>query len=165
LKNPIASVYCSGNNPAPNRSFKQAMCQSGMPKRLFIKESVMRGFGRGFVVNLEKLAVLLEYVSYDVHRWEMIGDDTGEWGDTQRIVVRYSNPGDPHLPNPINFRFPCLSDGNPLYPARLACIHASLAEPVLSGLYFDGERVKYDLLEDWGRFWPPIIRALLVPGS
>jgi hypothetical protein len=37
------------------------MCLIGMPKRLFIKESVMRGFGRGFVVNLEELAVLLEY--------------------------------------------------------------------------------------------------------
>ena len=30
-----------------------------MPKRLFIEESVMRGFGRGFVVNLEELAVPL----------------------------------------------------------------------------------------------------------
>lgn len=87
----------------------------------------MRGFGRGFVVNLEELAVLLEYASYDVHRWEMIGDDTGR----QRIVVRYSNPGDPHLPNPINFLFPCLSDGNPLYPARLT------ASPLFVNRYGD----------------------------
>jgi hypothetical protein len=121
--------------------------------------------GVGFIINLDELAVLLEYISHDVHCWAMTGDDTEEWGDTQSIIVRYSNPGDPDLPNPISFRFPCLSDGNPLFPARLACLHAGLAEPVLSGLYFDEEGVKYDLLEDWGRFWPPIVRALLVPGS
>src|SRR5438445_2165677 len=91
--------------------------------------------GVGFIINLDELAVLLGYISHDVHCWAMTGDDTGEWGDAQSVIIRYSNPGDTDLPNPISFRFPCLSDGNPLFPARLACIHASLAEPVFSGLY------------------------------
>jgi hypothetical protein len=116
--------------------------------------------GVGFIINLDELAVLLECISHDVHCWAMAGDDTGEWGDTQSVIVRYSNPGDPHLPNPISFRFPCLSNGNPLFPATLACLHASLAEPVCRGLYLDEGDVKYDCLEDWERFWPPVQRAL-----
>jgi len=46
--------------------------------------------------------------------------------------------GETDLPNAISFRFPCLSDGNPLFPATLACLHASLAEPVCYG---DGNSV------------------------
>jgi hypothetical protein len=94
----------------------------------------------------------------------VVGDDTEEWDDTQSVIIRYSNPGGTDLPNAISFRFPCMSDGNPLFPAGLACLHASLAEPVCYGLYFEGGDIKYDSLEDWSRFWPPIIRACSCQG-
>jgi hypothetical protein len=90
----------------------------------------------------------------------VVSGDTEEWSDMQHVIVRYSNPGETDLPNQISFRFPCISDGNPLFSATLACLHASLAEPVCRGLYLDEGDVKYDCLEDWERFWPRILRAL-----
>jgi hypothetical protein len=122
-------------------------------------------FGPGFIVDLEELAVLLEYISHDEHRWEAVSDDTGLWGDDRCVIIRYSNPSGTDIPNEISFRFRCLSYVYPFSPIWLVCLHSSLAEPVRGGLYFDGEDLKGDFLEDWTRFWHPLRTALVALGG
>jgi hypothetical protein len=42
----------------------------------------------------------------------------------------------------------------------LVCLHPSLADLVVQGLYFEGDKLQTDRLEDWYRFWPPLRRVL-----
>jgi hypothetical protein len=121
--------------------------------------------GVGFVVDLEELDAALDYISHDEHRWEAASDDSGLWGEERCVIIRYSNPSGTDLPNEISFRFRCLSYDDPFGPIWLVCLHPSLAEPVRGGLYFDGENLKSDFLEDWRRFWQPIKKALPVLGA
>ncbi len=121
--------------------------------------------GVGFTVDLEELDIVLGYISHDEHRWEAASDDSGLWGEERCVIIRYSNPSGTGLPNEISFRFRCLCYDYPFGPIWLVCLHLSLAEPVRGGLYFDGEDLKSDFLEDWRRFWPPIRKALPVLGA
>lgn len=108
--------------------------------------------GTGFMLELEELEVLLQYVSHDAYRWEIVNDDAEESTDRQSVVIRYSNPSGIDLPNQISFRFPCLSENNLSFSVGLVCLHPGLADPVSRGLYFAESEVKYDCLEDWGGF-------------
>ena len=121
--------------------------------------------GAGFIIDLDELAALLDYASHDEHRWEAVTDDTGQWGEDRCVIIRYSNPSGTDMPNEISFRFWCLSYDYPFFPIWLVCLHPSLAEPVRGGLYFEGEDLKGDFLEDWTRFWHPIRKALVVLGA
>jgi hypothetical protein len=118
--------------------------------------------GIGFVLELEKLELLLQYISHGAYRWEIVNDDAEESADRQSAVIRYSNPGGIDLPSQISFRFPCLTENNLFFSVRFVCLHPGLADPVSRGLYFEEGEIKYDCLEDWGRFWPPIKQALLM---
>jgi hypothetical protein len=115
----------------------------------------------GFIVSLDDLAALLKHISDDVHCWSIDESDAEEPGGTLSVIIRYSNPGEIDLPNPISFQFPSISDGDPSSPTMLACLHSSLAKPVCRGLYLDDDGIKYDPLDDWARFWLPISEALL----
>src|SRR5690348_11322778 len=113
---------------------------AGSNEEWIMKEPFLVGVG--FVVDLEELDAVLSCISHDEHHWEAVRDDTDQWEDARCVIIRYSNPSGPDLPNEISFRFRCLSYNYPLFPIWLVCLHPSLAESVRGGLYFDGEDLK-----------------------
>ena len=42
----------------------------------------------------------------------------------------------------------------------LACFAPESIVPLSKGLYWEGDELKYDILEDWSRFWEPLKRCL-----
>jgi len=85
--------------------------------------------------------------------------DSGDW-TTSSAEVWYNNPGLRDMPNQLGFRLPVFCDEFGSEADSLVCCHAALIEPIQVGLYFEDDRLLYDPLEDFDRFWPPIKQAL-----
>ena len=66
------------------------------------------------------------------------------------------------MPNQLCFRFPVLDRVPWRLGDPLVCLRASLADLRLHGLYFEGDALLRDDLEDFGRFWCPLMAALEV---
>ena len=87
-------------------------------------------------------------------------------GEVQRyILVGYSNSEPTNLPNPLVYLVPIelyqASDGG--QPKLLCSIGADLVVPLSKGLYWSGDVLRYDQLEDGARFCGPLMKQLSQP--
>jgi hypothetical protein len=118
----------------------------------------------GLVMTFAELEARLGLISQREHQWtaRLAGEIAGEWQlSCQHCVeIWYRNPEFIDMPNQICYRFPAFQDVMGGEPFTLVCLHPSLAIPVVKGLYFERDELKYDLIEDWCRFWLPLRKHL-----
>jgi hypothetical protein len=78
------------------------------------------------------------------------------------LIVCYSNPDSTGIPNHLCFCLPLIVDrsdpGGGL--KLLACFAPESIVPLSRGLYWEGDELKNDILEDWCRFWEQLKRCL-----
>jgi hypothetical protein len=77
------------------------------------------------------------------------------------ITLTYTNPIYGSRPDAVSYDFPvfCSSTRNTL-ESTYVCLHPELAKGVRGGLYFQEDKVLWDLVHDWVVFWSPM-EALL----
>jgi hypothetical protein len=89
--------------------------------------------GQGTIITLVDLQTKLGFISCGQHQWTArLARVAGEWQmayPQQCVEIWYTNP---------------------------EFIDPSLADPIVQGLYFEGDELKADCMEDWYRFWPPL---------
>jgi hypothetical protein len=114
----------------------------------------------GFMADLTQLTNILASISHDSHFWSCPRNLPD---GARQIIVRYTNPIYPGLPNDLSFGFPVLHEPIWFYPARettYACLSPYVAHPIQTGLYLEHGTLKEDALEDWNVFWPPLCKEL-----
>ena len=57
-------------------------------------------------------------------------------------------------PSVVGKQFPFREDG------LLVCLHIYMRKPIREGLYFEGDELSGDFVEDWEKFWRPLEAAL-----
>ena len=119
--------------------------------------------GFGAIIEFDELQAKLQTLSDGRHQWiaKLVRDKPVEKGWTEFYAeVWFSNPGLKDMPNELCFRIPAFNvqftDGGHC----LVCVHPSLIVPVQEGLYFEGDRLLCDPLEDFENFWRPLRRVL-----
>lgn len=114
----------------------------------------------GVVLSLDELNACLRSISHGSHQWTacLEPEPRDEWDTRGQHCVRicYSNTELIDMPNEISYIFPTFVSAIFWRPDVLVCLHPSMAVPVLKGLHFEGSQLRYDLLLDWDKFWPPI---------
>ena len=120
----------------------------------------------GIILAFSDLEARLQAISIGTHQWTLHPDrEVGPFDRKMTSVsVWYSNPGLTDMPNQICYRFPAYPQALGGVPDLLVCLHPSLIDPVVEGLYFEDDRLLADPLEDFGAFWPPL-REILWPTS
>lgn len=119
--------------------------------------------GLGIIVSLEDLRKILTTLTTNEHRWEVTDSFTeGEFfvASNLSMDIWYSNPGLMDMPNELCYRFPALPPRSIGAGDTLICLHPSLIEPVVEGLYFEDDQLKADFMEDFRRFWVPLRMAI-----
>jgi hypothetical protein len=121
--------------------------------------------GYGVVITLGDLEAALSAINRGPHQWTArlarITDDRVVGWPPLCVQVWYTNPGPIDMPTQLCYRFPAFRHG--LFEERsdtLVCIHASLMDPLVEGLYFEDDELKSDPVEDFGRFWDPLWEKL-----
>jgi len=118
----------------------------------------------GVILPLDELQARLRSISDGPHQWtaNLEHEVRNEWQTRRQFSVRiqYTNPEFEDMPNDISYLFPAIVDSLFWQPNVLVCLHPSLAVPMVKGLYFERDQLKYDLLEDWDRFWTPMRKSL-----
>jgi hypothetical protein len=89
--------------------------------------------------------------------------------DDEKIVALAYNDGPDDL-NSICFTFPIV--GNLNWPSRvfgkqfpfgedglMVCLHSYAGKQIRRGLYLEDEMLKWNGIEDWEKFWPPLEAA------
>lgn len=93
--------------------------------------------------------------------------------DKEHVVIDY-NDGPDDL-NAISYTFPIVVSLNIEGKASLlfgerwpfgegglmVCLHVYTRKPIRRGLYPEGDKLFWDSLEDWEKFWRPLIAALV----
>ena len=120
--------------------------------------------GQGTIITFADLETKLGLISHGQHRWtarlvRVSGESQMAWPQ-KCVEIWYTNPEFIDIPNQICFHFPAFDQVIGGESEIMVCLHPSLAELVVQGLYFEGDKLKTDCLEDWYRFWPPL-RILL----
>lgn len=121
--------------------------------------------GFGAVLSLRDLQAKLRTMSSGPHQWtaNLVHDErTSDRLTTSYVEIWYSNPGLMGMPNELCFAFPTFYDADEP-EAALVCLHSALVEGIQMGLYFEGDQLLWDPLEDYERFWPPLRKALCEP--
>ncbi len=122
----------------------------------------------GYCVEFLTATKRINDLSCGLHQWVSV-PVTGIYLSSENrsrlyLIVCYSNPyfG---LPNHLGFCLPLFVDrSDPRGGLKLlACFAPESIVPLSKGLYWDGDELKYDLLEDWCRFWGPLKRCLWSP--
>jgi hypothetical protein len=77
------------------------------------------------------------------------------------LIVCYANPDPTGLPNHLCYRVPLVMGKDDLGEGRtlLACFAPESIMPLSQGTYWEDGELKYDVLEDWFRFWKPLKRC------
>jgi hypothetical protein len=116
--------------------------------------------GQGTIITLVDLQTKLGFISCGQHQWTArLARVAGEWQmayPQQCVEIWYTNPEFIDMPHQICFRFPAFHQVMGGESEALVCLHPSLADPIVQGLYFEGDELKADCMEDWYRFWPPL---------
>ena len=119
----------------------------------------------GFVVSLADLRVRLAVISNGDHQWVALPITKqffidGAW--RSYIMIGYTNPSLGSLPNHLCFLFPIIVEPEDRADdaKRFICLHGSVAIVLSHGLYYEGDKVKEDVLEDWLAFWTPLAESL-----
>jgi hypothetical protein len=106
-------------------------------------------------------------LSCGVHQWVSV-PVTGIYLSNENrsrlyLIVCHSNPDPTGLPNHLCFCLPLFVDRSDRGLRLLACFAPESIVPLSKGLYFEGDMLKNDPLEDWCRFWVPLKRCLWLP--
>jgi hypothetical protein len=110
-------------------------------------------------------------LSCGAHQWTSVPVTGIYLSDDNRsrlyLIVCYSNPDPSGLPNHLCFCLPLIVDrSDPEGGLKLlACFAPESIVSLSMGLYWEDEELKYDVLEDWCRFWEPLKRSLWTPIS
>src|SRR5260370_1205923 len=97
-------------------------------------------------------------LSFGTHQWISV-PVTGIYISNENrsrlyLIVCYSNPDSTGIPNHLCFCLPLIVDrsdpGGGL--KLLACFAPESIVQLSKGLYWEGDELKYDILEDWCRF-------------
>jgi|SRR6185437_10414081 len=119
--------------------------------------------GFGVILSLADLQTKLRTISNGAHQWtaELARCKPVQEGWTTFYAeIWYSNPSPRDMPNDLCYRFPAFRDRFWGDGESFVCLHPGLAVPVQQGLYFEGERLLGDCIQDFESFWPPIREAL-----
>lgn len=117
----------------------------------------------GHILSLTTLRARLERISFGAHQWTALlvpyplADRHGQ--HHTYVAIGYSNPDIPHMPNMLCYLFPIVA-GSEEHGDPLICLHPTSAIPLTRGLYFEGDHLGADILEDWNRFWEPLAATL-----
>jgi hypothetical protein len=103
-------------------------------------------------------------LSCEAHQWVSV-PVTGIYLSNENrsrlyLIVSHSNPDPTGLPNHLCFCLPLFVDRSDRGLRLLACFAPESIVPLSKGLYFEGDMLKNDPLEDWCRFWVPLKRCL-----
>ena len=118
--------------------------------------------GEGYIVSLLDLRRRLASITHGAHQWtvEIVQKRllSGKGGLQSYALMGYTNPAMRDMPNHLAFLFPMAirlerSTGE---AAIFICLRPSEAIDVGYGLYFEGDVLKRDCLEDWILFWAPL---------
>jgi hypothetical protein len=121
----------------------------------------------GFITSLTDLRERLADISNGDHQWaaqvlpKPMGIGSG--GDLRRyVIIGCTNAPFETPPNHLCFLFPILLDPvpSPDEETLLICLHAEVAIMLSHGLYFEGDKLKGDVLGDWLTFWSPLGQSL-----
>jgi hypothetical protein len=120
--------------------------------------------GQGTIITLADLETKLSLIGHRQHQWtarlaRVAGESQMAWPQ-QCVEIWYTNPEFIDMPNQICFHFPAFHQVMGGESETLVCLHPSLADLVVQGMYFEGDKLKTDCLEDWDRFWAPLQRLL-----
>jgi hypothetical protein len=122
---------------------------------------------QGYIISLADLRRRLRAISHGAHQWsveivqKLLPACKGEL--QSYALILYTNPVMLDMPNNLSFLFPIAaqpeSKGNEA--GTFICLHPSEAIDVGYGLYFEGDDLKRDCLEDWILFWSPLGKSLI----
>lgn len=113
--------------------------------------------GQGTIITLADLEAKPALISHEQHQWTAclarVSSEPRLGRLPQCAEIWYTNPEFIDIPNQICFHFPAFDQVIGCDSEIMVCLHPSLAELVVQGLYFQGD-------EDWHRFWPPLRQLL-----
>jgi hypothetical protein len=123
----------------------------------------------GYCVEFLTATRRINDLSCGAHRWVSV-PVTGVYLSNENrsrlyLIVCHSNPDSTRLPNHLCFCLPLFVDrSDPKGGIKLlACFAPESIIPLSKGLYWEGDELKCDPLEDWWRFWEPLKRCLWSP--
>jgi hypothetical protein len=120
--------------------------------------------GQGVIITFAELEAKLVYISEGQHEWtarlERVEDHAELGWPPICALVWFSNPGMIDMPNGICYRFPAFAGALCSDSDTLVCLHPSLMDVLARGLYFEGDKLMWDCMEDFGRFWEPLRKVL-----
>jgi hypothetical protein len=123
--------------------------------------------GDGYIVSLPDLRRRLRAISQGAHQWtiEIVQKRLfpGKGELESYALIGYTNPVTLDMPNNLSFLFPIVvqPNGSQQEAGTFVCLHPSEAIDVAYGLYFEGDFLKRDCLEDWTLFWSPLVESLI----
>jgi hypothetical protein len=123
--------------------------------------------GEGYITSLADLRRRLTAISHGAHQWTVeivqkrLLSCKGEL--PFYALIGYTNPVLANMPNSVSFLFPIAFDPEDWRDEAgiFICLHPSEAIDVAYGLYFEGDSLKRDCLEDWTLFWSPLGKSLM----
>jgi hypothetical protein len=118
-------------------------------------EDIRLRTGLGSILTRPELEARLRWISGGRYEWNVRLESAKKTHEPLlSAYIDFSNPGPIDLPNSLQYRFPVIGVGPWGNTEPLICLHPALADPQRHGLYFEGEELKCDYLEDFRRFWP-----------
>lgn len=123
--------------------------------------------GEGYLVSLADLRRRLRAISQGAQQWtveilqEPLLSCKGEL--PFYALIGYTNPAMIDMPNYLSFLFPLAVQPKVSRneTGTFVCLYPSGAIAIASGLYFEGDALKRDCLEDWILFWSPLGKSLI----
>jgi hypothetical protein len=118
----------------------------------------------GYCVEFLTATKRINDLSCGTHQWVSV-PVTGIYLSNENrsrlyLIVCCSNPDPTGLPNHLCFCLPLFVDRSDRGLKLLACFAPGSIVPLSKALYFEGDMLKNDPLEDWCRFWGPLKRSL-----
>jgi hypothetical protein len=123
--------------------------------------------GEGYIVSLADLRRRLRAISQEAHQWtvEIVQKRllSCERELQSYALISYTNPVVIDMPNDLSFLFPIAGqpEGKENEAGTFVCMYPSEAVDVAYGLYFEGDAIKRDCLEDWTLFWLPVRESFI----
>jgi len=115
----------------------------------------------GFMLPLEDLKAKLAQMSSGTLQWVVVPiPDTVRMASGQirsYVAIGFSNPHDAAHQNYLCYLFPLTTCDVPGAAMRSTVyLSPEAATPLSKGLYLEEGSLKFDVLEDWDRFWEPL---------
>ncbi|HLZ51312.1 MAG TPA: hypothetical protein VKP61_11190 [Candidatus Acidoferrum sp.] len=121
---------------------------------------------RAYLVSVDGLRGICETLTDGKREYKLVCEDEGQ------VTIDY-NDG-PDALNAISYAFPIVASLNikgrasRLFGGQwpfgedglMVCLHVYLQKQTRKGLYPEGDKLYWDRLEDWEKFWGPLETAL-----